>query len=255
MALSLDEIRGNAGAAIVALARRAASKGSADAKGKVKAGWIESSFDGGKVVNAEKYREAIAYYDIAASIAPEPNQSFAIYQKAILLEEMGEFAQAQQAYLSLAGMYYAASGMMGAQRCMARLQGGATAISTAPPLPPPNVSPQPQDDADRAAVVAQQFVDALLDRNYAAAQALLHSSLSALSARDLEEAFEALFENEEFPQGAQVFDVQTQWPDKTADDIAFAYVTIDSEAAEAVSVIVAREGPRLAVRGIEWGRP
>jgi hypothetical protein len=39
------------------------------------------------------------------------------------------------------------------------------------------------------------------------------------------------------------------------DDIAWVYVVIDSENNEAVSLRVAREKRRVAVRGVEFGRP
>ena len=114
---------------------------------------------------------------------------------------------------------------------------------------------QEQSDEDQASVTALRFVNLLLDKKYPTAKAMLHSTLSDTTAKDLKGSFEALFEGEDFPQSANVFDVQADWPDKLDEDLAYIYVTIDSEEAEAVSVVVARESGKLTIREIEWGRP
>jgi tetratricopeptide (TPR) repeat protein len=304
MAIDMDDIRYKAGSAVDALANRAVSKGRVEPGGKRKAGWVEN-VDGSWIIDPEKYREAIAYYEIAASITPEgPNRAFSIYQKALLLEDMGDFAEAETTYLSLEGSAYGDPGRRGATRCSAKRKGtydmkteanavfaqladrvrgtGGDAsgldkmretfdkafafLATAKPQPVDATATKPDDDKsasaetqpdddEEVAATALRFVNLLLDRNYSDAKAMLHSTLSATRAADLKAAFEPLFEGEDFPQSANVFDVDPEWTDLRAGDIAWVYVTIDSENAEAVSVIVARENDTLVIRNIEWGRP
>ncbi|HEV2606918.1 MAG TPA: hypothetical protein VGT79_02940 [Xanthomonadaceae bacterium] len=303
MAIDMDDIRYKAGSAVDALANRAVSKGRAEPGGKRKAGWVESS-DGSLIINPEKYREAIAYHEIAASITPEgPNRGFSIYQKALLLEEMGDFAEAETTYLSLEGGDYADPGRRGAKRCSAKRKGthderaeanavfaqladkvresgrdasgldqmratmdkafaflamvkpqAAAAAAQKPDHDEAASATEPDDDG-AAAATAQRFVNLLLDRQYEDAKAMLHSTLSGTRAADLKAAFEPLFEGEDFPQSANVYDVDPEWTDLRAGDIAWVHVTIDSENAESVFVIVARENDALVIRDIEWGRP
>ncbi len=113
------------------------------------------------------------------------------------------------------------------------------------------------DDSKRqqAAETALAFVNHLLDRDYRAARAMLHTADSGLSEEELQQGFEPLFEDEDFPESAVVFDVQTDMPQLEADDLAWVYVSINSENQEAVSMLVARAKKRLVVRGVEWGRP
>jgi hypothetical protein len=112
-----------------------------------------------------------------------------------------------------------------------------------------------EPDDEEVAATALRFLNLLLDRKYADAKAMLHSTLSGTRAADLQAAFEPLFEGEDFPQSANVYDVDTEWTDLRPGDIAWVHVTIDSENAESVFVIVARENEALVIRDIEWGRP
>lgn len=120
-----------------------------------------------------------------------------------------------------------------------------------------NKTPQADDDTVRqeAGDTALAFVNHLLDRDYSAARKMLHPFESAFTEEELRESFEPMFEDEEFPQSANVFDVQTDMPNMELDDIAWVYVTIDSENCEAISLHVARDVNQLVVRNIEWGRP
>jgi len=303
MAIDMDDIRYKAGSAVDALANRAVSKGRAEPGGKRKAGWVEN-VDGSWIIDPQKYREAIAYYEIAASITPEgPNRCFSIYQKALLLEEMGDFAEAETTYASLEGGAYADPGRRGAKRCSAKRKGthdqraeanamfeqlagkvresGRDAsgldqmratmdkafafLATVKPQAAATAAQRPDhdeaaaatepDDDDEVAVAALRFVNLLLDQKYADAKAMLHSTMSATSAADLKAAFEPLFEGEDFPQSADVYDVDPAWTDLRAGDIAWVHVTIESENAESVFFIVARENDALVIRDIEWGRP
>lgn len=299
MADSILEIRNKAAGAVFALGQRTASKGRMDSSATPKKGWIPNQQDAGYgYILPAKLREALAYYDIAISIfLPEdPNRAFTVYTKALLLEDLGEFSEAETVFLSLAGTLYESSGQKGARRCKGRREGtydihaeaqaglaelaqkmgnkpGASDILGAMQQAQEallshldahrrgqvaansEMSEEPITDEDAGAEVAQTFVNLLLDRNYTGARQLLHMDLSALTANDLKRNFESLFTGEEFPETANVFDAQRDWPDKRVEDVANFYVTIESENAEAVSVTVTHEGDSLKIREIEWGRP
>lgn len=300
MADTMEEIRRKAASAVMALGQRSAAKGRLEADGKPKPGWIPSPSDPARgYILPDKLREALAYYDIAiAIVAPgDPNGAFAVYTKALLLEELGDYAEAEAVFRSLEGTRYANPARLGLKRCAQHragahephaemragfeqlaqaMQGQAGAadflaamrhvqdtlagrpdtrhVAPSSPAASPAAAGD-NDDEDAAAALAQRFVDLLLDRDYAAARQLLHADLAALSIGDLRRRFEALFTDEPFPETAHVLDAMRTWPDKRAEDVASFYVTIDSEQAEAVSVIVTRDGQALKVREIEWGRP
>ena len=299
MADSMLEIRNKAAGAVFALAQRTASKGRIDSSATPKKGWVPNPQDAGYgYILPAKLREALAYYDIAISIfVPEdPNRAFTVYTKALLLEDLGEFSEAESVFLSLTGTAYEHSGQKGARRCKGRREGtydirseaqaglaelaqkmgnkpGAsdvlaamqraqdvlfTHLDTRRPVQVAansEKSEEPVADEEAGAEVAQAFVNLLLDRDYAGARQLLHADLSKLTAKDLERSFESLFTEEEFPETANVFDAQRDWPDKRVEDVANFYVTIRSENAEAISVTVTQEGNALKIREIEWGRP
>lgn len=300
MADSMGDIRRKAAHAVFALGNRSSSKGHMGAHETPKAGWIPSPNDPGfGYIHPGKLREALAYYDIAISILgpSDPNSSFTVYTKGLLLEELGEYEEAEATFLLLAGGSYEHAGNSSLRRCRQRREGtyslradvqaeyeetarkmagkpGASELLAAmrqaqdtlfaylgahPLVAVPSANDNDNrvnanDDEEAGAVVAQQFVDLLLDRNYADAAALLHSDLSKVTAKDLAQHFEAMFVDEEFPESANVLRVWNA-PDKRADDIATFYVTIESQDAEAVTVTVTREGGALKIREITWGRP
>jgi len=242
----------------------------------------------------------LAYYDIAISIqgGPNPGSAYTVYTKGLLLEEMGEYAEAEATFVLLKGSGYEAAGNTSLLRCQRRREGtysmradaqaeldrtaqkvagkpgGAELLAAMRDaqealfahldahrvviVPAANDSDGDNganDEEEAVIAIAQQFVDLLLDRNYAAAKALLHSDLSKMSAKDLERHFEAMFADEEFPEIAHVLNVQKDLPYGRADDIASCYVTIESLNAEAVTVMVTREGSALKISEISWGRP
>lgn len=102
--------------------------------------------------------------------------------------------------------------------------------------------------------LALEFVNHLLDRDWAAARSRLHPD-ETLSQDEMRDAFESLFEGEPFPVNANVFDIQDRADGRAPGTLGWAYVTIDSENAEAVSVDIAQHGGRLVIRGVEFGRP
>jgi hypothetical protein len=104
--------------------------------------------------------------------------------------------------------------------------------------------------------VALQFAQSLVARNFADAQAMLTPELRSLhSAAALQTQFEGMISNW---QGMPVTEVETinvldEWPDRQANDIGWAYVSIGGDRFnEAVAVVVTDAG---LIRSIEWGRP
>jgi hypothetical protein len=104
--------------------------------------------------------------------------------------------------------------------------------------------------------VALQFAQLLVARNFVEAQAMLTPELRSLhAADDLQQHFEGMISNW---QGMPVTDVETinvldEWPDRQADDMGWAYVSIGGDQFnEAVAVVVTAAG---LIRSIEWGRP
>lgn len=276
----MDEIRFKAASAVVSLANRCADKGR-EQKAPAKGGWVPNGNGFGGFVQPKKLREAVAYYEIAHTIHPEP---FAAYTRAMLLEELGDYDAAEQAFVALKGTSYETFGADAAVRCRQHRAGtfnpdaqldaafagldengevdDATVDAMMKKLDAHlgNADTGPDDgeeseDEVEANILALTFVDLLTRRQYAQARKHLHASMKATTAADLREAFEALFEDEELPDGVDVQQVLTDWPGKGPDDIASIYVSLASENAEAVTVLVCREGKRFAIRQIEWGRP
>lgn len=229
MADTNQQIRYKAAQAVFMIGHRSASKGRSYADKPPKGVWVPSP-KGDGYIQPDKLREALAYFDIALSIlAPEdPNRSFVIYTKGLTLGELGESAEAEAAMNSFTGASFENTSQMS--------------------------SAQHTED-DPASAFAQQFVERLLDQDYAGAHQFLHPDLSKLVAKDLKRNFEQLFAGEAFPQSAMVADSWQDWPEKRAGDIATCYVSIDSENAEAVTVIVTRVDGNFLIRAIEWGRP
>lgn len=284
------EVRYKAAAAVVALANRAESAGFKEAASAKGAQWLPMPFNADRRMNPGKLREAVTYYEIAESISREAAGWG--YPRALLLENMGAWDQAIAAFDGLAGTPYAQPGRMGSERCASKRAGTFQEfdVSDDPDGVEEDVEPGldveaddalaakvermaasamaaartsgPDTDVDDDATLAQQasetalvFVNHLLDRDYRAAQAMLHPHESGMTADELRDEFEPMFEGEDFPNSANVFDVQTDMPTLELDDLAWVYVSIDSDNQEAVSLHVARDRGRLVVRQVEFGRP
>jgi hypothetical protein len=104
--------------------------------------------------------------------------------------------------------------------------------------------------------VALQFAQNLVARNFAEAQAILTPELRSLhSAEALQKQFEGMISNwQGMPVTAvETIEVLNEWPDRQADDMGWAYVSIGGDRFnEAVAVVVTDAG---LIRSIEWGRP
>ncbi|MCB1590251.1 MAG: hypothetical protein KDI56_15180 [Xanthomonadales bacterium] len=287
-----DEIRYKAASAVVSLANRTESAGRKDAETAKGKSWQAMPFNPHSLMNPAKLREAVAYYEIAESI--DRDAAGWGYPRALLLETMGAWDEAIAAFQALAGTIYAEPGEWGAKRCASKRVGrydefaevglptdvmnalgyGTTEAQhgqladdntslarQAANEANPAKSNEEFGDADEdlsqelAASTAMAFANRLLDRDYKAAQQMLHSWDAGMTAEDLRESFEPLFDGEAFPESASVFDVQTDLPQLELNDLAWVYVTINSENAEAVSLLVAHEKKRLVVRNVEFGRP
>ena len=278
----------------MALAHRAESAGkkdSAAAKGKQ---WQPMPFSPNTSMHVEKLREGVAYYEVAESIQRDAAgfgypramllEAMGAYDEAIaafqalagtiyaqpgdmgvqrcLDKQRGNYDELAslglpQDFLDAmndfdADAFFAGPGAPSDAEIDARL---ARAAATQGKREKSSADDDQDAIRQQAADTALAFVNHLLDRNYSAARALLHPHESGFTEDELREAFEPMFEGEDFPQSANVYDVQTDMPGLDADDIAWVYVSIDSENAEAVSLHVARDRKRLTVRNVEWGRP
>ncbi|MDR2839545.1 MAG: hypothetical protein LBV49_13405 [Azonexus sp.] len=334
MTPSMDEIRAKArhtaAETMMTLAERTARRGRTEVEPgkKVKPGWVvaQNFFGADTLIHPEKLREAVALYEIASTLdsGPADHGDYALYQKALLLEELGDFAEAEQAFRQSRygngqmleininrcrekqqGAFDLASYMVNGMAMQMQAAGAdsermrkmldknasaeemlghanawlgelmaqsnmAGADTSALELVSAMINSPPDDDdaeeVDRRELdeeseeeiieMAQQFADLLLDKNYDEAKTMLHSSLADIGADELKASFEQLFEEDEkFPDTATVYSVDGVMSDRPDDDVAWVYVAIESENAEAVSFTVTREGDRLTLRELEWGRP
>jgi uncharacterized protein YfaS (alpha-2-macroglobulin family) len=106
--------------------------------------------------------------------------------------------------------------------------------------------------------VAVEFATLLGDREFQRAHGLLAPALRArTSAADLERSFTEMTSYGEGPPTmlAAVTTLQ-DWPDKQPGDLEWVYVAVANDTySEAITVVVAAEGPGRVIRSIEWGRP
>ncbi len=120
------------------------------------------------------------------------------------------------------------------------------------PLPTTSGTPAP------FAELALAFAQALVAEDYDAAQAMLADELRAtLDARTLGARYQDLIgEGDGPPIDVSVVSTLTQWPEREADDLGWAYVGIaGDDYVEGITVVVARQGATAKIRAIEWGRP
>ena len=114
------------------------------------------------------------------------------------------------------------------------------------------------DTSAAYAVFADQFAHALADGRFVEAHALLaEEAQNALPAAQLKKQYEEMIAYGPGP-GTHVEVMQTldAWPDKQKGDLGWVYVAIAGDNfSEAVTVVVTRTGPRLAIRTVEFGRP
>jgi diadenosine tetraphosphatase ApaH/serine/threonine PP2A family protein phosphatase len=105
---------------------------------------------------------------------------------------------------------------------------------------------------------ALEFARALADGKYQQAHRQLSTTLaSRTDAGELEARYTAMIAYGGSPVAVvQVMTEMEHWPAKQSGDVGWAYVAMAGDTfSEAVTVVVAREGDRLVIRDIEWGRP
>ena len=116
------------------------------------------------------------------------------------------------------------------------------------------------DSTDIVGGIGVSFANAIVSGDYEAAHALLSESLKrAWPPARLEAEFAAMIDYGEGPaEDVELISVDKMmgWEVREPADVGWAYVAISGEGFnEAVSVIVASEGGRYAIRELEWGRP
>lgn len=105
---------------------------------------------------------------------------------------------------------------------------------------------------------AAEFAAALVAGQFEQAHAMLTAAAKQQwSVDDLEEEFTGMVDYFETPPTqVEIMQVMTDWPDKAAGDIGWAYAAISDEGdSEAVTVVVTAENGVPLIRSIEWGRP
>ena len=110
------------------------------------------------------------------------------------------------------------------------------------------------------AEIALAFAHAAVAGDFGAAHAMLSRELAArLGPDDLAREYAAMLEYcDDRPDLVELVqaDDMDGWQTWEAGDVGWAYVAIcGPDYSEAVSVVVARDGDRHAIRSVEWGRP
>jgi len=114
--------------------------------------------------------------------------------------------------------------------------------------------------------IALCFARALVAKEYELAAGMLGASLKQscpphVLRKQLEEMIWYEGEEGRWPTGIQVVTAadssdMANWKRRNPDDFGWAYVAINGAGyCEAVSVMIAKDEERLAIRDIEWGRP
>ena len=105
---------------------------------------------------------------------------------------------------------------------------------------------------------ALTFARTLVNGDFVHAHEQLSQALrSSLSIEDLKQSYDTMLAAYETPPS--IVDLTTTmevWPDKRANDVGWAYVTIAArDWGEGIAVVVANESGLFVIRALEWGRP
>jgi hypothetical protein len=115
-----------------------------------------------------------------------------------------------------------------------------------------------------AADIALTFARALVAKEYERANSMLFTAMKSSHPPEalrmkLEEMIQYAGDENAWPTGVQVVtaaDISDKWLRKQPEDFGWVYVSIYGDGyCEAVTVTLAAEDDRLAIREIEWGRP
>lgn len=275
--------RARAAAALLALANRYESAGKRSAGTVVGPDWEPMPFCEGTMMHRAHLTAAMEFYELAAQL--DPDIASHGFPRALLQETVGDWAAAIASFERLSGTVYADAANEAIERCRAKARGQDTrplavesvhrlldwedqdwsAESRHGVVPLAQARRRreqravsltaQQHEAERAALVAAEFVNLLLDRQWSAAHAMLAPEEIGANPESLQSAFESLFEDEPYPISADVFDVQTDLEQLCDADLGWVYVSIPSEHAEAVSLVVTRHQADYRVRDVAFGRP
>ena len=117
----------------------------------------------------------------------------------------------------------------------------------------------PNTDSESACgKTALTFARTLMNREFVHAHEQLSQPLkSSLSVEDLKESYDKMIAAYETPPSTvDLTTTMETWPDKRANDIGWAYVTIAAKDwGEGIAVVVANENGSFVIRALEWGRP
>jgi hypothetical protein len=211
-------------------------------------------------VPPEKLQVAVHYLELANAIEPGLT---VLNWRAQCLKLMGRWDDAIAAFRELMAV---ATGDMKAtyaplaERGIRECEKGRRAKTTAHAKPAkPTTSKKAAPAADAATVeLATSFADALVAADFGKARVLLSRSLKkAKSEQSLARSVKSLLPSAKSKlEDAEVVETLTDWPDKQQGDVGWVYVALNGDGfSEGVSVTVSREGSRLAIRDVEWGRP
>ena len=114
------------------------------------------------------------------------------------------------------------------------------------------------DSGGACGKTALTFARTLVNGDFVHAHEQLSQALkSSLSVEDLRESYDTMLAAYETPPS--IVDLTTTmevWPDKRANDVGWAYVTIAArDWGEGIAVVVANESGLFVIRALEWGRP
>jgi len=114
------------------------------------------------------------------------------------------------------------------------------------------------DAGETARELALEFTRALAARDYDRAYGMTSSKYrDRVSRAGLQDAFETMIPPDwGDTEPVQVMTSMSDWPDRGAQDVGWVYVSISGDVySEALAAVITREGDRLKIREVEWGRP
>jgi hypothetical protein len=106
--------------------------------------------------------------------------------------------------------------------------------------------------------IALQFAQCLLEAKFSDAHAMLSVDLKeSLALSELQSTYESMVNYaDDAAITVEVIEAMSDWPDRRANDIGWAYVAISGKVlSEAVIVIIENATDTMLIRSIEWGRP
>ena len=106
--------------------------------------------------------------------------------------------------------------------------------------------------------IALQFTEALTDRDYSKAYAMVSSEYrNRMSLDKMKLDFESIVPSDWGPIGSiEIGTTLENWPDKQPSDLGWAYVSIGGDVySEGVTVVITLEDGEAKICAVEFGRP